>query len=126
MGTDIDSDSEDFLVIDSDDKFVNDDDTTADHILGEGKDMLSEEDIQLCGSGSVIARVDGICRNEQDLVANIVGAGLVKDDHDMKEPYIRYMCSTTPLNSYTNNEYFLGAFPTLFWTGKGGHLEERK
>jgi len=51
MGTDIDSDSEDFLVIDSDDEFVNDDDTTADHILGEGKDMLSEEDIQLCGGG---------------------------------------------------------------------------
>jgi len=70
--------------------------------------------------------VDGICGNEQDLVANIIGAGLVKDDHDMKEPYIRYVCSTTPLNSYTNNEYFLGAFPTLFWTGKGGHLEERK
>ena len=76
--------------------------------------MLSEEDIQLCGSGSVIARVNRICENEQDLVANIIGAGLVKDDHNMKESYIRYVCSTTPLNSYTNNEYFLGVFLTLF------------
>src|SRR5437762_10271204 len=98
MGTDIDSDSEDFLVIDSDDEFVNNDDTTTDHILGEGKDMLSEKDIQLCDGGSVIVRMDEIYENEQDLVVNIIGAGLVKDDHDMKELYIRYVYSTTSLN----------------------------
>ena len=41
------------------------------------------------------------------------------------EPYIKYVFDNKPLSDYDCAEYFLGSFPTLFWTGKGGHLEER-
>ena len=129
VNDDSDDDSslyQDFLIIDSDD----DDDKETIEVPSQGSEdegyLLHERDIQLCGSGSVITRVDGVDDNEEHLIADIIGASLVEDDNAVKEPYIRYVCSTGPLNSYTNIEYFLGAFPTLFWMGKGGHLEERR
>jgi len=131
MGVDDDSEGDskhfqDFLIVDSDDE---DDMEIMEAVSKRSENeryMLSKRDIQLCGSRSVIARVDGVDRDEQHLLVDIIGAGLVEDERGVKEPYIRYVCSTSPLNSYTDAEYFLGAFPTLFWTGKGGHLEERR
>src|SRR5205814_2054913 len=51
---------------------------------------------------------------------------LQEQEQEEPEQYIRYVHSRQPLNDYNDPEYFLGSFPTLFWNGRGGHMEERK
>jgi hypothetical protein len=43
-----------------------------------------------------------------------------------KEPYIQYRTGGQLLSSYSEARYYTATFPTLFWTGKGGHMEDRK
>ena len=81
-----------------------------------------------CNGGSVLSNVDGGDDIDQAAVADMLGATLasktqesMKEDSDM---YIRYVHSSQPLRDYDNAEYFLGSFPTLFWTGRRGHLEQ--
>jgi len=62
-------------------------------------------------------------------VADMIGASLEEDQNlvgnKSGEPYIKYVFHNKPLSDYDCAEYFLRSFPTLFWTGKGGHLEKR-
>jgi len=117
VNNDSDDDSslyQDFLIVDSND---NDDKEMIEVLSQESEDegyLLHERNIQLCSSGSVITWVDRVDDNEEHLIVDIIEVSLVKDDNAVKESYIRYVCSTGLLNSYTNIEYFLKAFSTLF------------
>ena len=110
----------------------------SDEDRAEEFDEINIEDMtELTGGyprgGSIVSNVDGASGAVGAELAYLISKSiknsqanrkLQEQEQEEPEQYIRYVHSRQPLNDYNDPEYFLGLFPTLFWNGRGGHMEE--
>ena len=78
---------------------------------------------------ALLGVITGITCDANEVGEETLDADDISDRHQWKRdvPIISYMIhgQATLMNSWESPHYFTGAFPTLFPTGLGGHLDQR-